>query len=302
MSDKAFKNEIEIIKGFIKDTSTVIMGPEGDSSTVIMGPDIGDSSKGTFNSKLRVYSHGGRILDLATRARTIIKFFPKGNYSYPEEFKEKKNYKDLNKKDIEDAIQIAKNRAEGTSEDDKKYKEREVETTIAYNNRSCNNAKAIIIDMEFTCPKAWIGKKCNSKTGKPDLIVYDMKTNSFGLIELKVDNKSTDNKVKHFENYYDMLFGDKKKKKKEFMRKMEYLMHYELIPNVSEKDLKKALNNDMWAAFLFVGGVEKTSRTLFNKGKQSFEKKNKIKNSEFGYQHCKNAVGITLTRKAFFKV
>ena len=80
MSDKAFKNEIEIIKGFIKDTSTVIMGP-----------DIGDSSKGTFNSKLRVYSHGGRILDLATRARTIIKFFPKGNYSYPEEFKEKKN-------------------------------------------------------------------------------------------------------------------------------------------------------------------------------------------------------------------
>ncbi len=291
MSDKAFKNEIEIIKGFIKDTSTVIMGP-----------DIGDSSKGTFNSKLRVYSHGGRILDLATRARTIIKFFPKGNYSYPEEFKEKKNYKDLNKKDIEDAIQIAKNRAEGTSEDDKKYKEREVETTIAYNNRSCNNAKAIIIDMEFTCPKAWIGKKCNSKTGKPDLIVYDMKTNSFGLIELKVDNKSTDNKVKHFENYYDMLFGDTEKIKKEFMRKMEYLMHYELIPNVSEKDLKKALNNDMWAAFLFVGGVEKTSRTLFNKGKQSFEKKNKIKNSEFGYQHCKNAVGITLTRKAFFKV
>lgn len=291
MSDKAFKNEIEIIKGFIKDTSTVIMGP-----------DIGDSSKGTFNSKLRVYSHGGRILDLATRARTIIKFFPKGNYSYPEEFKEKKNYKDLNKKDIEDAIQIAKNRAEGTSEDDKKYKEREVETTIAYNNRSCNNAKAIIIDMEFTCPKAWIGKKCNSKTGKPDLIVYDMKTNSFGLIELKVDNKSTDNKVKHFENYYDMLFGDTEKIKKEFMRKMEYLMHYELIPNVSEKDLKKALNNDMWAAFLFVGGVEKTSRTLFNTGKQSFEKKNKIKNSEFGYQHCKNAVGITLTRKAFFKV
>ena len=53
MSDKAFKNEIEIIKGFIKDTSTVIMGPEGDSSTVIMGPDMGDSSKGTFNSKLR---------------------------------------------------------------------------------------------------------------------------------------------------------------------------------------------------------------------------------------------------------
>ena len=43
MSDKAFKHEIEIIKGFIKDTSTVIMGP-----------DIGDSSKGPFNSKLRV--------------------------------------------------------------------------------------------------------------------------------------------------------------------------------------------------------------------------------------------------------
>lgn len=290
MSDKAFKNEIDIIKGFIKDTSTVIMGP-----------DIGDSSKGTFNSKLRVYSHGGRILDLATRARTIIKFFPEGNYSYPEEFKEKKNYKDLNKKDIEDAIQIAKNRAEGTSEDDKKYKEREVETTIAYNNRSCNSAKAIIIDMEFTCPKAWIGKKCNSKTGKPDLIVYDMETNSFGLIELKVNNKSADNIVKHFENYYDMLFGDTEKIKNEFKRKMEYLMHYDLIPNVSEKDLKKALNNDMWAAFLFVGGVEGTSRKLLNNGKQAFEKKYKIKNSEFGYQHCQNAAGITLTRKAFFK-
>ena len=290
MSDKAFKNEIEIIKGFIKDTSTVIMGP-----------DIGDSSKGIFNSKLRVYSHGGRILDLATKVRTTIKFFPKGNYSYPEEFKEKNNYKDLNKKDIEDAIQIAKNRAEGTSADDKKYKEREVETTIAYNNHSSNNAKAIIIDMEFTCPKAWIGKKCNSKTGKPDLIVYDMETNSFGLIELKVNNKSTDNKVKHFKNYYDMLFGDTEKIKNEFKRKMEYLMHYDLIPDVSEKDLKKALNNDMWAAFLFVGGVEGTSRNLFKNGKQAFEKEYKIKNSEFGYQHCQDEKNILLTRDAFFK-
>lgn len=290
MSDKAFKHEIEIIKGFIKDTSTVIMGP-----------DIGDSSKGIFNSKLRVYSHGGRILDLATKVRTTIKFFPKGNYSYPEEFKEKRNYKDLSEKDIEDAIKIAKNRAEGTSADDKKYKEREVETTIAYNNHSSNNAKAIIIDMEFTCPKAWIGKKCNSKTGKPDLIVYDMETNSFGLIELKVNNKSTDNKVKHFKNYYDMLFCDTEKIKNEFKRKMEYLMHYDLIPDVSEKDLKKALNNDMWAAFLFVGGVEGTSRNLFKNGKQAFEKEYKIKNSEFGYQHCQDEKNILLTRDAFFK-
>ena len=97
-----------------------------------------------------------------------------------------------------------------------------------------------------------------------------------------------------------MLFGDTEKIKNEFKRKMEYLMHYDLIPDVSEKDLKKALNNDMWAAFLFVGGVEGTSRNLFNNGKQAFEKKYKIKNSEFGYQHCQDEKNILLTRDAFF--
>ena len=152
------------------------------------------------------------------------------------------------------------------------------------------------------CPSGCKGDKHSTTVqDTEDSIVYDMETNSFGLIELKVNNKSTDNKVKHFKNYYDMLFGDTEKIKNEFKRKMEYLMHYDLIPDVSEKDLKKALNNDMWAAFLFVGGVEGTSRNLFKNGKQAFEKEYKIKNSEFGYQHCQDEKNILLTRDAFFK-
>ena len=272
--------------------------------TVIMAPDIGGKDKigeiDKRNYKLRVYSHGGRILELTTQPQRKAKNKYIPNKAYIEKNEKEENgkpkrsdyipiswsdekyekvrkmrgaleYVNTKEDDLINAIEIAKVRGELIAE------ERSLETYLVYKNRS-ERCKGTIIDMEFNCPKDWLLEKekridYTSSTGKPDLIVFDSKTNSFGLIELKYKNKSTENIVKHFVDFFNIVNGKSTIIKEEFKRKIMYLKHYGLINiDITDEDLNNAVQavNNIWVGFLFIDGDEGKSYDVYEDGYEEF--------------------------------
>lgn len=308
--------------------------------TVIMAPDIGGKDK-TYainkrNYKLRVYSHGGRILELTTQRKAKNSYFPNKDYLGKKKDESDYNYKptkwddemmkrvyeksgalkyeDIKKDDLKKAIEIAKVRGDAIAQ------ERSLETYLVCRNREENN-KGIIIDMEFYCPEDWLTecdkrikspKYPSSHTGKPDLIVYDSETQSFGLIELKYKNESVKNVDKHFIDFYNIINGKSDEIKKEFVRKLLYLKHYGLINNdIDSKALDKAFlcENNIWVGFLFIDGEEEKSKCIYKGGYTEFkqckietEKKygQKLKTIEYGFCYYKNLEDpVDFSKKAF---
>ncbi|MCR4586140.1 MAG: hypothetical protein K5686_10510 [Lachnospiraceae bacterium] len=251
VNNYCFDKEIDRIKDLLKKID--------DGRTVVMGPKIGNSAA-SFDTKLRLYSYGGRILELSTTSRAKCCYLPDKNYIPAGCIAETgaTSYEELTEEKIRQAIGLAKKRA---NERANTYEERSVETALIYKNRQHTNPSAIIIDMEFECPKDWMGKVVRmrndqeSTTGKPDLVIYDKESKSFGIVELKHMNKSCGNMEKHFVDFTNIVKSAKVwQVKTEFRRKIEYLEHYGFIPAISDADLNKAEEADIWTAFLFVEG------------------------------------------------
>ena len=244
-----------------RDVSRIIeiIGKIKDDRTVIMAPKIGNS-KGTRDTKLRVYSYGGRIIELSTTKQAKCCYLPDKNY-VPAGYTAQTGvirFEDLDENKIREAISFAEKRANGEK---KTYEERSVETALIYKNRAQKDAEAIIVDMEFECPKDWLGEVVKmrnnkkSETGKPDLVIYDKSDKSFGIVELKCMDKNCGNMEKHFVDFVNMVKSEKICLiKQEFVRKIKYLEHYGIISGLSDEDLCEAESSDVWMAFLFVGG------------------------------------------------
>lgn len=142
--------------------------------------------------------------------------------------------------------------------------------------------------MEFACPKDWLGKIARmrngkeSTTGKPDLVIYDRDSKSFGIVELKYRNKSCDNMEKHFVGFINIAKSHRADRiKAEFRRKIKYLEHYGFIPLIPDVDLERAERSDIWMAFLFVDGEYDRCIQRYQNAKISDE----IDRETFGFKH-----------------
>ena len=280
-----------------------------DDRTVIVAPSYGNSKKETRPSKLRVYSYGGHVLDLSTTKANNDLFPDKGYDQYFEGLKMGSfPYKELNKETLWSMIEAARRRAAGESTDDskkaKEYKERSAETRLIKRNRESGYGNGIVIDMEFCAPKEWVEPiatyKGKSTTGKPDLVIYDKETKSFGIVELKLNNDSTDNMDKHFTDFYNMIHSkDVMKIKEEFCRRMRYLMEYGLIEEIDATDLETARNNPIWNAFLFICGDAAESRRIFDEAPIDTRF---INRKEVGYQYIPALeTNIDYSKNKFFQ-
>lgn len=278
----------------------------GDNCTVIMGPKRGNS-KEPPETKMRVYSHGGNILNLSTEENKKCVYIPDKEYlgynyeSKPEPFPPgpmdyDKFDDDKLRSGLEFAIELADNWANGGKHH---RKERSVETALICKNRKQEEPSALLIDMEFTCPECWLKEGGESKTAKPDLVVYDMEEHSFGIVELKYDGKSLDNLEKHLKDFTNMVESDHADDiKQEFVRRMKYLEHYGLIDSIDHKDLECALENPIWMAFLFVGGVQEEIERKYNNTLKSCGVTNQ---KTLGYQYyLSSEQEMDFSRKAFF--
>lgn len=298
--------EIEYFhKSNIKDVIK-LLNEIGDKRTVIVGPSYGSSNMKPMN-KLRVYSWGGRALDLSTTRRAnndLLK--DKGYKDYITEGSKitlgNVSYEYITKDVLKEMINITKKRATGEGGSDKDYEERSVETLLIYNNRkTLKHKNAVLIDMEFYVAKSWIEAdveaKGKTKTGKPDLIVYDKEECSFGLIELKYKNQSCDNMTKHIKDFHNIVHSKNSNYiKKELCRRMRYLSEYGIIDTISKDDLNKAVNNEMWYAFLFVNGNGDDSKLKFEEAL-----KNAVIKDNVGYMYVRDEdQDINYSKKNFF--
>ncbi|MCR4938418.1 MAG: hypothetical protein K5987_09725 [Lachnospiraceae bacterium] len=288
-----FKDEIDEIRKHLTNIK--------DERTVVMAPKIGDS-KGNFNTKLRMYSYGGRILELSTTRCAKCCYLPDDKYiPTGSDIKSGSTpYEEITEDSIREAISLARIRA---NEGKKTYEERSVETALIYKNRQQEDPSAIIIDMEFNCPKDWLGNVVSmrnnkvSTTGKPDLVIYDKESKSFGIVELKYKNKSCGNMEKHFVDFTNIVKSHKVGRiKAEFRRKINYLEHYGFIPEIPEMDLDKAENTDIWMAFLFVDGNYESCLNRF----QNTRLRDEIDRGLFGFKHYQSLdQDMDFSRKAF---
>ena len=250
--------------------------------TVIMAPCLGNPKKP--ETKLRVYSYGAGILKLTTQGSQ--KCNSNKSYFTEEQYKGEIDYTQLDETYWKIALENAKKWADGTR-NKHHQEERSLETYLIRKNRQ-NQTRAVILDMEFTLPNEWMGKTAHmrngeiSKTGEVDLIVYDKTKNSFGLVELKYHNKSTNNMEKHFVDYTNILESPHiDDLRKEFIRKAKYLIHYHLIDDFQTAQMHDAR---FWGAFLFVDGVEKECKDTFNNTKVH---EDSVQKKLFGFRFVK---------------
>lgn len=272
---------------------------EKEKRTVIVGPSLGTEEK--RNTKLRVYSFGAHALELPTTRNAKYLLFPGKDWEVT--LRGCKEYDELNENVLEEMIKTAQYRAENTS---KQYMERSAETALIYQNRK-NQRKAVLIDMEFSIPEKWITKTAKfdkeSKRGKPDLVVFDKDTNSFGLIELKYQRKSLENMTKHFADFYNMVHSEYSYEiKEELCRRVKYLIEYGIIDKINDECLNAAKDNPLWSAFLFVEGKKEECRKIFEKKKLpvSLTDNIEIRRDEFGYLYADSLEEeIDYTKKGF---
>lgn len=270
--------------------------------TVIVGPSFGKEEK--RNTKLRVYSYGAHALELSTTRYAKNILFPgKGWESYNKTLRGCRKYDELNENVLKEMIKTAHDREIKTY---KHYKERSAETALIYQNRK-KKGNAVLIDMEFTIPEEWITKLAvfdkESKRGKPDLVVFDKIDKSFGLIELKLSNDSTQNMTKHFADFYNMVHSEHSHEiKEELCRRVKYLVEYGIIDKINDEYLNAAKNNPLWSAFLFVeGGEEKCRKTFEENNLPVILTENiKIRRDEFGFLYADSLeTEIDYTKKGF---
>lgn len=150
--------------------------------------------------------------------------------------------------------------------------ERQIETAIVKRHMKKDTDEGwCVVDMEYTVPKEL---SVSGKEFTPDIIVFDTHE-GFGLIELKYDNKSTDNMNKHYndvQNLIKLIKDEEAVQKiiKELERRSSYLRNYDLIDDTLYQSMKNS--HKLWQGFLFVGGeredtvkLVKSKEALFGK-------------------------------------
>ncbi|MCR4654871.1 MAG: hypothetical protein K5770_01355 [Lachnospiraceae bacterium] len=106
-----------------------------------------------------------------------------------------------------------------------------------------------VVDMEY------MPEYISGPGRKPDLIVYDRELNQFGIIELKYDNKSCANLGDHYEQFLRIQTEHTDKFVPEIKRRCGILANNsDLISDQMKDQIADADENNIWFAFLFVGG------------------------------------------------
>lgn len=259
---------------------------------VVVGPD------GKTKTKLRVYAYGGCIGRIATRACDNNRLAESENYEiylkkagkdylqfmvqkYPElqelpgmdlseklsgKLKEMLSLQNGKKTDelllnlqyLDFILKAAKIRFTNPREDE--Y-ERKIQTEIVKKHLDKKLGDGwCIVDMEFAISEKDEDTD-DKQIFKPDIVVLD-KEKGFGLIELKYQNKNTENLSDHYSEFVnaandsdvrEWIIGELK-------RRCGFLLDYELMNRELYEISQKP--KSLWRGFLFVGGEKGRSADL----------------------------------------
>jgi len=138
--------------------------------------------------------------------------------------------------------------------------ERRIQTAIVRRHMKKDSEDGwCVVDMEYEISK---NVNLSGKGFKPDIVVFD-KNNGFGLIELKYDDKSTENLQKHYMDVQNVMNdNDIAKITDELKRRSAYLGEYGLISHTMYKSIKNSNTQNLWQGFLFVGGQREKAINL----------------------------------------
>jgi len=289
----------EVMKMGLKETAEKLWDYEfnGNKPIAIVGSD------GSNKGKLRVYAYGGKIGYIRISDGEFIKmadnsynqYIQREEYFYGSDKKKRKN--DLTV--IDKLYPEEKNTVKLVSlkEDTKKYLDYIV--TAAYNRqRRCNpttklyepytpSEKAVqcSITRQFMssgekrgwciCDFEYQDNTSNTETigGRIDLIVYDYTRKQFGLVELKLNNDSTNNIKKHYSDSLNLISN--KTMIDNLCKRCTELEKAGLIDSIKNADM-----SHMWFGFLFVGGHANSSAKIIKNCSDSFTK---VDNCRFRY-------------------
>ena len=247
------KKTQEIIKNLL-----VYTNEEGDCPITIAPPCLG------AKNKFRIYAYGGEIGRIATHPRSKCTVLSVAYIKYLPDEKDREELTQLIKKYadcfesllvmpryIDLAVKAAKARFAS--------RERSVENEILHRYMKLGGRNWCVVDMEFRG-----SKELDLGGGKPDLVVYDHEINQFGIIELKYNNKSTENKDKHFSDFLKICCNTQKHIafNREMKRRVNKLLEYNLTDDIL---IDWQEENPVWFGFLFVDGDEKISKRIASK-------------------------------------
>lgn len=255
---------------------------------VIVGPD------GKTKTKLRVYAYGGCIGRIATGKADYNQLAKDKEYAkYLEDDAQKSRLKEMQQlkygkekgkllfdsEYLDLILNAARTRFTGEKKGKEERKERSVQTNIVKKHIHKQPGDGwCIVDMEFAISEK--NEETNKKLfSKPDLVVLD-KTRGFGLIELKYENKSTENLAQHYGKLsLAASISNVKEQVKELKRRCEYLKNYGLINQELYNNCAKP--ESLWYGFLFVGGERAISVQRVKKISQNHPEIKEDKNCRF---------------------
>lgn len=272
----------------------------GEQPIAIVGPD------GSDESVLRVYAYGGRIgyirisdgkfMHISTKGKkAYTKYLQLGEYcfgsnkktrlndlsvlkskypildqknNYEKQFSDMNDKTDINKY-LDFIITATYNKQRRLHPDTKDYEayapnEKAVQCEITKRfMRGGEKRGWCVCDFEYQDNTYKTEGKIG---GRIDLVIYDYKRKQFGLVELKLDNDSTNNIEKHYED------------SKNLINNKNVINNIKKRCNALEKaGLIDPINNDdtMWFGFLFVGGkLESSAKLINNRSKVFADKEN----------------------------
>lgn len=135
-------------------------------------------------------------------------------------------------------------------------KERRVQTAIVREHMKKDpQAEWSVVDMEYR-----ISQSVSLSKGQVDLVVFD-KNKGFGLMELKYDDKSTENLSKHYTDVQAVMQNKEAIKKitDELKRRSKFLWNYGLISDEIYHAIEASDSHSLWQGFLFVGGTKENA-------------------------------------------
>lgn len=177
--------------------------------------------------------------------------------------------------------------------DDNTLSERRIQTKLIkqFRGKRPSESPTIITDMEYSIamPETGIVRmedadKTRTIRKKPDIIVFDEKTKSFGLIELKYNGESLENLEQHYLDFCNLI-----SKAGDPIRKLED--RWAKGKRKSDKGIKEAIEYAQWTVLdecLYrarfqcdVGLIHKEWKSYFNTIRNDFKNQLECKKGEF---------------------
>jgi hypothetical protein len=241
---------------------------------VVVGPDCTDKNK------LRVYANGGLLGKIyvgnAHNGKTMLMSEDYAKYDKSgtlekiiKEAQGKEEYALVNKEYVETGINAIEKKFGKKETNDHGEKERYVETRIVKKYMNTDKSWSVV-DMEVEFPEEWFqNNSFHDKTTKqPRFDFVVLNKDGFGIIELKVNDDSCDNKRSHYEHMSYVLENQTISKKicAELGRRIEILKKYDLVSQDTFKMYEKIKDKmPVWCGFLFVGGTLEKSKKIAKK-------------------------------------